>query len=118
LSIVLAAIQWLQLARFLCTIAPCLALAAAGIAKDEKELSLKNSTLQPRSLYDFVKIHHSTSSPLKPRGMATGQFLRHGASGDGELSSARLCDEVNECGPFDLERREIHFNLRGKCEPK
>jgi hypothetical protein len=31
-------------------------------------------------------------------------FYRHGASGDcGPLSSARISDEVGECGPFDLE---------------
>jgi hypothetical protein len=31
-------------------------------------------------------------------------FYRHGASGDcGKLSSARVTDEVDECGPFDLD---------------
>jgi hypothetical protein len=31
-------------------------------------------------------------------------FYRHGASGDcGELASARISDEVNDCGPFDLD---------------
>jgi hypothetical protein len=75
LSIVLAAIQWLQLARFYAQsrlVWHWLQLTQVSLYE---ALSLKNSTLQPRSYYDFVKIHHSTSSPLKPRGMATGQFF-------------------------------------------
>lgn len=31
-------------------------------------------------------------------------FYRHGASGDcGPLGSARVTDQVDECGPFDLD---------------
>lgn len=31
-------------------------------------------------------------------------MYRHGASGDcGDLSSARITDESDECGPFDLD---------------
>lgn len=31
-------------------------------------------------------------------------LYRHGASGDcGELGSAHITDEENECGPFDLD---------------
>lgn len=39
-------------------------------------------------------------------------FYRHGASGDcGELSSACLTDEVNECGPFDLAEGEHYVSV-------
>jgi len=39
-------------------------------------------------------------------------FYRHGASGDcGELSSAYLTDEVNECGPFDTAEGEQYISV-------
>lgn len=39
-------------------------------------------------------------------------FYRHGASGDcGELSSAFVDYEVNECGPFDLEDGEGYISV-------
>jgi hypothetical protein len=39
-------------------------------------------------------------------------FYRHGASGDcGPLSSAQVTDEVDECGPFDLEDGETYISI-------
>jgi hypothetical protein len=47
----------------LCTIAPCLALAAADIARTKNELSLKNSTLQPRSYMILSKFIIQLQAP-------------------------------------------------------
>ncbi len=39
-------------------------------------------------------------------------LYRHGASGDcGELRSARIASEVNECGPFDMEEGERYVSI-------
>lgn len=39
-------------------------------------------------------------------------FYRHGSSGDcGELSSAYVTDEVNECGPFDLDEGQQYISV-------
>lgn len=39
-------------------------------------------------------------------------FYRHGASGDcGPLGSARVTDEVEESGPFDLEGGEQYVSI-------
>jgi hypothetical protein len=39
-------------------------------------------------------------------------FYRHGASGDcGNLSSARISDEVGECGPFDLDEGQEYISI-------
>lgn len=39
-------------------------------------------------------------------------FYRHGASGDcGELSTPRVTDRVDECGPFDLEDGEQYISI-------
>jgi hypothetical protein len=39
-------------------------------------------------------------------------FYRHGSSGDcGELSSAFISDEVNECGPFDLDDGQEYISI-------
>lgn len=39
-------------------------------------------------------------------------FYRHGASGDcGELSSAFVTGEVDECGPFDLHDDEEYVSV-------
>jgi hypothetical protein len=63
LSIV-AAIQWLTAGEVLCTIAPCLALAAANqVSKCGEALSLKNSTLQPRSYMILSKFIIQLQAP-------------------------------------------------------
>lgn len=39
-------------------------------------------------------------------------MYRHGSSGDcGELSSTYVTDEVNDCGPFDLEDGEEYISI-------
>lgn len=39
-------------------------------------------------------------------------FYRHGASGDcGPLGSARVTNEVEESGPFDLEEGEQYISI-------
>ena len=39
-------------------------------------------------------------------------FYRHGASGDcGELGSAYISSETNECGPFDLAEDEQYVSI-------
>jgi hypothetical protein len=39
-------------------------------------------------------------------------FYRHSSSGDcGQLSSAYISDEVNECGPFDIEEGEEYVSI-------
>jgi hypothetical protein len=39
-------------------------------------------------------------------------FYRHGASGDcGELSTAFVTDETDECGPFDIEDGEEYISI-------
>jgi len=39
-------------------------------------------------------------------------FYRHGSSGDcGELASAHITDQVDECGPFDLEDGEGYVSI-------
>lgn len=39
-------------------------------------------------------------------------FYRRGSSGDcGELSTPHISDEVNECGPFDLEPGEEYIAI-------
>lgn len=39
-------------------------------------------------------------------------LYRHGASGDcGELSFAHVTDEVDECGPFDLDDGEEYVSI-------
>jgi len=39
-------------------------------------------------------------------------FYRHGASGDcGQLSSARVTDEVEDTGPFDLEDGQEYVSI-------
>ena len=39
-------------------------------------------------------------------------FYRHGASGDcGELRSARISNEVSECGPFDLDDGQEYVSI-------
>lgn len=39
-------------------------------------------------------------------------FYRHGASGDcGEIGTAYISDNVDECGPFDIEEGEFYVSL-------
>lgn len=39
-------------------------------------------------------------------------FYRHGSSGDcGQLSSAFIKSEVDECGPFDIEDGEEYVSI-------
>jgi hypothetical protein len=39
-------------------------------------------------------------------------FYRHGASGDcGPLSSAFISDEVDYCGPFDLDEGQEYVSI-------
>jgi hypothetical protein len=39
-------------------------------------------------------------------------FYRHGASGDcGKLSSGYISDEVDECGPFDLDEGQEYVSI-------
>ena len=39
-------------------------------------------------------------------------FYRHGASGDcGPLACAQVTDEVDDCGPFDLEDGETYISI-------
>jgi hypothetical protein len=39
-------------------------------------------------------------------------FYRHGSSGDcGELSSAFISDDVDDCGPFDLADGEEYVSI-------
>lgn len=55
----------------------------------------------------------SNLQKLESEGLGDKQvFYRHGASGDcGELSSAHLTDEVNECGPFDTAEGEQYISV-------
>ena len=39
-------------------------------------------------------------------------FYRHSASGDcGQLRSARISNEVSECGPFDLDNGQEYVSI-------
>jgi hypothetical protein len=39
-------------------------------------------------------------------------FYRHGASGDcGSLSSAYVTDEIDECGPFDIDHGQSYISI-------
>jgi hypothetical protein len=39
-------------------------------------------------------------------------FYRHGSSGDcGKLSSAFISDEVDDCGPFDLDEGQEYISI-------
>ncbi len=60
-------------------------------------------------LYDFIgklmKLEEAGHGNLEV-------FYRHGASGDcGALSSAWVTDEVDSCGPFDLEDGEKYISI-------
>lgn len=50
---------------------------------------------------------------LKDEGHGNKQvFYRHGSSGDcGELSSAYVTGNVDECGPFDIEDGEEYISI-------
>lgn len=39
-------------------------------------------------------------------------YYRHGASGDcGQLSSARVTDHVDDCGPYDMEEVKDYISI-------
>lgn len=55
------------------------------------------------TLNDFI-VQLQKVRESRPEAGALPVYYRHGASGDcGELSSARITDQTDECGPFDVE---------------
>lgn len=61
------------------------------------------------TLTDFIMQLHAVAD----KGYGNAQvYYRHGASGDcGPLSGAYPTTQVDECGPFDLDKNETYISI-------
>ena len=63
----------------------------------------------------MTTLHTLINDLMKLHGQVHGDTpvdYRHGASGDcGPIGSPYITDEVNECGPFDIEDGEKYVSI-------